>query len=71
MCNDAGLIIEETIDLTLSIIKEIDILMENEKDQTRLMEMLHLREELIDSILRKQKTNSALKFYQITRRFRT
>jgi len=53
MCNDAGLIIEETIDLTLSIIKEIDILMENEKDQTRLMEMLHLREELIDSILRK------------------
>jgi len=53
LCNDAGLIIEETIDLTLSIIKEIDILMENEKDQTRLMEMLHLREELIDSILRK------------------
>jgi len=50
MCNDAGLIIEETIDLTLSIIKEIDILMENEKDQTRLMEMLHLREELIASI---------------------
>jgi hypothetical protein len=53
MCNDADLIIEETIDLTLSIIKDIDILMENEKDQTRLMEMLHLRDELIDSIPRK------------------
>jgi len=71
MCNDAGLIIEETIDLTLSIIKEIDILMENEKDQTRLMEMLHLREELIDSILRKTEDEQRPKFYQITRRFRT
>ena len=50
MGNDASQIIEETIDVTLSIIKDIDILMETEKDQIRRIEMLHLREELIDSL---------------------
>jgi len=50
MCNDPSLIIDETIDQILFIIKDIDILMENEKDQMRLMEMLHLKAELIDSI---------------------
>jgi hypothetical protein len=37
MDNEKVLTKEEVITRTLSIIKEIDILMETEKDQTRLM----------------------------------
>ena len=42
--------IDEHISNTLCIIREIDILIESEKDNSRLMELLQLRERLIDSI---------------------
>jgi len=37
---------EEVIRKPLFIIKEIDILVETEKDQNRLMELLHLKDAL-------------------------
>ena len=57
MCNDAHVINDETIVRTVSIIKEIDSLVENEKDQTLLVEMLHLKEQLLDSIKEKTERN--------------
>jgi hypothetical protein len=42
--------IDEHITNTICIIREIDILIESEKDKSRLMELLQLREKLIDSI---------------------
>jgi hypothetical protein len=40
------IIIDETLDKSLAIIKEIDILMESEKDKDCLNDMLLLREQL-------------------------
>ena len=50
MYNDDTTIIEDSSTKTLSIIKEIDILMEREKDNERITEMLLLREELVQSV---------------------
>jgi len=50
MDNEKTSLSEEVISRTLSIIKEIDILMETVKDQNVLMELLHLKEALINSI---------------------
>jgi hypothetical protein len=57
MDNEKISISEEVISRTLSIIKDIDILMETEKDQDRLMELLHLKEALINSIKPKDGEN--------------
>ena len=50
MYNDDTTIIEDSSTKTLSIIKEIDILMEREKDNERITEMLLLTEELVQSV---------------------
>ena len=59
MRNDGGTIVHGDIDKILSIIKEIDILMEQENDQIRVLEMLHLKEQLIDLIKKKSEEHQS------------
>jgi len=51
MYNDGNPIMHYTIDKTLSVISEIDILYE--KHQDHLMQLLHLKQQLIDVIKKK------------------
>ena len=60
MDNEKTSLSEEVMSRTLSIIKEIDILMETVKDQNVLMELLSLKEALINSIKPKDGENLPL-----------